>query len=419
MEARMKRISLLLLFFACFAFASDFEQSLIEQSSDMEQVYRLREAMLSAVNEKDSAKVIALTEMLEEKQSDNLLTIRLEELEVLYLHAKMYNALTEYLVKRYRNLPRKQPTGLDEPSPDGLSIFVKKRVEHRDTSKHFFQIFATQVKYSNISDAEKRKLELFVYLNDAYKSRENAKHVAWLARSYANDYPDDPDSPWIKENIADPLKRMDFYKYTYEKRAENKEDFIRYKLYTGGFGFNLYLFTGGIVHSFEDYYSKNNVEPFDFEFHAELYLQFGRFVPMFDIVDLGVPGFTTLAFGLGFVAFDSRYLKVRPYVEYGMTGMYAEVTQKYPQVNGRPTNGPDSWYETDYEFSDFDGMSVIAGVNVDFKFVTAYFFLSNEKLTSFSLVGKFGVTYADINNELAWGEGVSLFYGLGLGVYFW
>lgn len=140
---------------------------------------------------------------------------------------------------------------------------------------------------------------------------------------------------------------------------------------------------------------------------------------MFDIVDLGVPGFTTLAFGLGFVAFDSRYLKVRPYVEYGMTGMYAEVTQKYPQVNGRPTNGPDSWYETDYEFSDFDGMSVIAGVNVDFKFVTAYFFLSNEKLTSFSLVGKFGVTYADINNELAWGEGVSLFYGLGLGVYFW
>ena len=107
----MKRISLLLLFFACFAFASDFEQSLIEQSSDMEQVYRLREAMLSAVNEKDSAKVIALTEMLEEKQSDNLLTIRLEELEVLYLHAKMYNALTEYLVKRYRNLPRKQPTG--------------------------------------------------------------------------------------------------------------------------------------------------------------------------------------------------------------------------------------------------------------------------------------------------------------------
>ena len=256
----MKRISLLLLFFACFAFASDFEQSLIEQSSDMEQVYRLREAMLSAVTEKDSAKVIALTEMLEEKQSDNLLTIRLEELEVLYLHAKMYNALTEYLVKRYRNLPRKQPTGLDEPSPDGLSIFVKKRVEHRDTSKHFFQIFATQVKYSNISDAEKKKLELFVYLNDAYKSRENAKHVAWLARSYANDYPDDPDSPWIKENIADPLKRMDFYKYTYEKRAENKEDFIRYKLYTGGFGFNLYLFTGGIVHSFEDYYSKNNVE---------------------------------------------------------------------------------------------------------------------------------------------------------------
>ena len=194
---------------------------------------------------------------------------------------------------------------------------------------------------------------------------------------------------------------------------------IRRKLYTGGLGLNLYMVSGGIVHSFEDYYSNNNVEPQEFELKLELYLQLGRFVPMFDIVNVGVPGFATFAFGLGMVVYDSRYLKVRPYVEYGMTGMYAGITRKYPQVNGKPTNSPNSWYETENEFSDYDGTAVIAGVDVDFKFLTTYLFFSNEKLFSFSLAGKVGFAYVDINNELAWGEGVSLFIGLGLGVYFW
>lgn len=405
----MKRISLLLLVFACLSFASDFEQSLVEQSSDMEQVYRLREAMLSAVKARDSAKVVSLTEILDEKKSENLLAIRLEELEVLYLHAKMYNALTEYLVKRYRNLPRSMPTNLDEPSPDVLSIFVAKRIGHRDTSKHFYQVFAKQVEGSKLSDAEKKKLELFVYLNDTYKKRENAKHVAWLARTYVSQNPDDPDSPWIDKCILAPLKRMDFYEYTFEKRAEKKEDYIRHMLYTGGFGLNVYLLSNGVVHSFDDYYDEEGLKANGAVIDAEVYLQIHRFAPMIEMVNPGVPGLMSVAFGLGFVVFDSRYLKVRPYVEYGMTAFYADIRE----------NEAGEKYSGEYELTDFEGTTLIAGVNADFKFLTTYLFFSNTRLFSFSLVGKFGFAYSDISNERAWGEGVSMFYSVGLGAYFW
>lgn len=416
----MRRISLLLLFFACFAFADGFEESLIERSSDMEQVYRIREAMLSAAKERDSAKVASAMEMLEEKKSSHIRPITLEEVIVVYLHSKMYRDLTDLLVKHYRNLPAMEEyADADVPGRDGLSIFVAKRLEKRDTTKHFFHVFDGQLQNARISEAEKKKLELFVYLGDTYRNSKTAEHVAWLARSYVSENPDDPDSPWIAKCISAPLERRNFYRYYLEKRAANKEDVIRRKLYTGGLGLNLYMVSGGIVHSFEDYYSNNNVEPQEFELKLELYLQLGRFVPMFDIVNVGVPGFATFAFGLGMVVYDSRYLKVRPYVEYGMTGMYAGITRKYPQVNGKPTNSPNSWYETENEFSDYDGTAVIAGVDVDFKFLTTYLFFSNEKLFSFSLAGKVGFAYVDINNELAWGEGVSLFFGLGLGVYFW
>lgn len=416
--ANLKRISLILLFSVCLCFANSFEESLLAEPSEIDLVYRLREQMLSALQAKDTTGILALTEMLAEKKTDGILPISLLEIEVVYLKAKMYNSLTEYLVKYYRNLPDTLEKISEVPSPDGLSAFVAKQIGKKDTSRSVFYVFENMVKNSRLSDAEKKKLELFVCLANTYKISEMTVHVAWLARTYVKENPDDPDTPWIEKCISAPLERKYSYNYFLEKRAANKEALIRYKLYTSGFGLNVFLLSGGIVNSFEDYYNEKKFEAYEFEIKMELYLQLGRFVPMFDIVNLGVPGFTTFAFGMGMVVYDSRYLKVRPYVEYGITGMYVGVKDIYHQSNETPTNGQDV-YDTGSFFSDFDGNALIAGVNVDLKVITAYMFHSIEKLFSFSLVGKAGFAYVDINNAYAWGEGVTLFFGLGLGVYFW
>lgn len=71
------------------------------------------------------------------------------------------------------------------------------------------------------------------------------------------------------------------------------------------------------------------------------------------------------------------------------------------------------------ESSDFDGERYIIAANVDFKFITSYLFLSSSKLSSFSLVGKFGGSYLDIDNDLAKGSGFEGFVSLGLGIFFW
>lgn len=405
----MKRISLLLLFLASVALANDFEQSLVEQSSEMELVYRLRDEMLSAAKAKDSVKVTSVMDTLAKIETAHFRPIRLEEIEVVYLHSKMYKALTELLVKRYKNLPLTQEEYVEEPSWDALSAFVSKKLARRDSSKHFFHVFDEQLKTARLSDAEKKKLELLVYLNDAYKSNSAAKHVAWLARSYVNENPGDPDSPWIDQCISAPLKRMEFYKFAMAKRAVDKEDFIRHNLYTGGFGLNIYLHSESIAHSFEDYYHKEALKPNGAIIDAEVYLQIHRFAPIVEMVSPGVPGLVSVAFGLGYVVFDSRYLKVRPYVEYGMTAFYADIRD----------NPEGEKYSGEYELTDFDGTALIAGVNVDLKFLTTYLFRANDVLSSFSLVGKFGFAYADINNDRAWGKGVSMFYRIGLGFYIW
>ena len=67
------------------------------------------------------------------------------------------------------------------------------------------------------------------------------------------------------------------------------------------------------------------------------------------------------------------------------------------------------------------GSAITIGANVDFKFGTAYLFLSNSKLVSFSIVGKVGLSYLDLSDgePLVRGSGLDAFLAIGLGVYFW
>lgn len=401
----MKRISLILLFSVCLCFANSFEESLMAEPSEMDLVYRLREQMLSALQAKDTTGILTLTEMLAEKKTDGILPISLLEIEVVYLKAKMYNSLTEYLVKYYRNLPDTLEKINEAPSRDVLSAFVAKQIRKTDTSRSVFYVFENMVKNSRLSDAEKKKLELFVFLEDAYKNDETRNHVQWLARTYLNDYPSDPDSAWIEKCIHAPLKRFDIKKYALERGAKNKEALIRSKYYTGGLGFDVFLFSGGFENSY-DFGTSAHVEPNSPAFDVEFYLQLSRFVVLFEFVDLFVYMQGALGAGFGVVAFDSRYFKVRPYVEFGTMALrsYIELYKDGEEV----------------EYSEIsDGYTFVTAVKFELKFATTYFGYSIQKLTSFCVVGKIGMAYTEIDNEFSNGDGFSTFFGLGLGVYFW
>ena len=77
----------------------------------------------------------------------------------------------------------------------------------------------------------------------------------------------------------------------------------------------------------------------------------------------------------------------------------------------------------DYEstaFGNDDGpYSFTAAVNVDFKFITAFFLVAAEHFTSFSLVGKFGFSSVEFKSYRFKGDGKGFFVNFGLGIYFW
>ncbi len=61
----------------------------------------------------------------------------------------------------------------------------------------------------------------------------------------------------------------------------------------------------------------------------------------------------------------------------------------------------------------------ILGANVDLKFATTYFFSSDMTFSSFSLVGRFGVSSINLDGDVINGSGYMMFFSLGLGFYLW
>ena len=254
------------------------------------------------------------------------------------------------------------------------------------------------------------KLKILLLLRDAYKDEEVGKLVRHLSESFLENAPNDPDAHWIKNSILSPLTRMDMFEFAMQNRKEQKENIIQRKLYSGGFGINALFLTFGTGTGFDNLYRKDLYKANDLPINIELYTQFKRFALLFELVNNGFTGMHTYELGLGFVAYDSRYLKVRPYMAWGKSFMELEGRKGAPGI-------------FDYEstaFGNDDGpYSFTAAVNVDFKFITAFFLVSRENFTSFSLVGKLGFSNIDFNHYRFKGDGTGFFMNFGLGIYFW
>ena len=394
--------------------SNEFEQSLMNAPSEMEPVYKVREEILSALRQKDYPQVAKLMDELSAMESRTVIPVNDVEKEVIYIESKLYGKLLDAVVRYYRNVFDLHR--YDNPTVaknDGLDLYVRESLKKRNPEKNVFYSISEGMDFVKLSKNKREKLELFLLLRDAYRDKEIGKRVRELGESYVASNPDDPDSPWIKGSIVSPLSRMSMFDYTMEKRAENKEELIASKLYTGGFGLNLMLPMGGAAIGFDEFYRKDlfNAEE-TAPINLELYFQIWRIAALFELASSGISGLTTYGFGLGWVAYDSRHLKVRPYLAFGASFMDMSARAHVPNTNLYVD-------ESELYGNDDGGPTITAAVNVDYKFGTAYLFLSDKKLVSFSLIGKFGASYIDFKNKYASGSGVSPFFSLGLGVYFW
>ena len=291
-----------------------------------------------------------------------------------------------------------------------------------DTSVNLYNQHAKSIKTSRISEEEKDELEILMQLHESYWNDQNLNNMRALIERFVGLYPDNKDVPWLKNVALLPMQRMDTFGMYMEDRAKNKDRVIESKYYTGGLGFNLYLLGSGMVISgYDDIYRSDLLEGAVDPVHFEFYLQFSSVAFSVGYFNTGLVGIETVDLTVGYVVYDSRHLKIRPFLGVSTPFTNFEIKEDFC-LGAESYYGSGSYYRKGDELDDNLSESVtgwVLGTNVDFKFATTYFLFSDSKLTSFAVVGRFGISSNDLDGDVIKGSGYSAFFSLGLGIYLW
>lgn len=396
-----------------------FEQSLISESgTEMENIYQLREALLEAAKRGDTAQVSRGIEELEALKTEDMVPLVDVESQVLLIRQKMWPQLLQYEVKRYKNfyndLVNEKARYAEN---DGLMLYIKKEISKFDTTSALLMQLESDIdKSSSLSESEKLELKILLLLNDAYRDDKVNERIARLSQMFLEKYPDHPDAKWIENSVAGPYFRRDFWDLWNKDRQEHREENIARNFYTGGLGFNLYFLSGGLAFGMDELYRSDLFEPEPPGIYLELYLQIKRFAISFELLPSGIEGVATYSLGLGFVAYDSRYLKVRPYIGLGMPAMILDAKQDgYLAMPG----GDREYFQEGNNEMYAESFGFTLAANVDFKFLTTYLFSSSSNFFSMMLTGKFGITYMEFDDTIVKGSGATPFFALGFGLLLW
>lgn len=407
-----------------------FEQSLMTSGDyvDMEPVYKLRETLLENIKRKDTARVSESIRELDALQTKECLPIVGFEKKFIYLDLKMYRSLLSLLKHEYKTMydTLEVNDGYRIAEDDGLQVYIKSGLMKLDTSMNLYNQHAVSIKTARISEEEKDELEILMQLHESYWNDLNLNKMRALIERFVKRYPNNKDVSWFKNVVLLPMQRMDTFSMYMEDRVKNLDRVIESKYYSGGLGFNLYLLGGGVVVSgYDDVYRSDLLEGNTIPVQLEFYLQLKRVAFSLGFFNAGLKGIVTDDLTVGYVVYDSRHIKIRPFL--GLSIPFTNFKIKDDFCLGTESNeGSGDYYIKGNELDDnlFDNLleSVpgwVLGANVDFKFATTYLFASDSKLTSFAVAGRFGLSSIDLNGEVVKGSGYSLFFSLGLGIYFW
>ena len=163
----------------------------------------------------------------------------------------------------------------------------------------------------------------------------SAEEFLALAKIFVEYYPFSEHATYMKEIIIPPLQEF------VEQQQQFAKDPLAHKYYTGGVGFYLYTAFGFMAGEASDYLKYESGSPFMFGFDfrvksvsLNVFLQFG-FISHYNfnkcdvktkrddgINVLGYEENWTFGSNVGFVAYDSRYLRVEPFIGGSATYYY-------------------------------------------------------------------------------------------------
>lgn len=413
----VKRIIVFLFVFLLFStVAAETNETVFltsnESDFDMNLISRGRVELMRAFHKRDSAEVLLNIARLDSLNYGSVNAISKSEKEIVLLEMEMWRDLLQYEVAYYKNLYKslslKKQSKIDD---DELAVFANKQISKLEGP--LYNRYSDKIVNSELSDSEKDELEILLLLRDAFGSYDVKNLLAQRSRSFAAKYFLHPDVEWIEKCIGVPYSNIYVEELYTQDKSNRKERIIEDKLYKGGFGINALLYSGGFGSGLNDLYDKEIFEPEYNYINLELYLQVNKLSFNVELMTTAKRDVQVYSLGVGMVFYDSRFLKVRPYLAIGLPSVILEAKQSLKDDEGNTY----MWKGSNDQY--YGNVVLTVAANFDFKFITARFFNSENTLFSISLVGKFGASRIKFNEKYVKGFGANVFFDFGIGMYFW
>ena len=415
----MKFLSVLLFsFLTVFSFASDtdsitnirsqFEQNfLAESSSELTSIISSREELLRALADlpitKDTSLAIEKFESLKNIESKVYYTMSFDEILFTSIILSQFDVLEKHLTNYYKTVYSYKPK--KKEVEDNLFKYLKNTI---DDNQHIYSVKNTfnRIRKSDFSSEIKDKCELVLFLASAYQSENSTLALHKKATVFISKYPNNEDTPWIKNSIHAPLARH-FTKSHKERGIGDVNENKSNRLYTGGIGFNIYL-GYGLFHSS---FSEGTDRLFDgmssIQILFELPIQIKRFVISF--VNGGETSLTYMGLGFGYVIYDSQRFKVWPFIGISTSSFLPNQDEV-----GNPSD--EEFYDL---FVDDNFNTFFTGINGEYRFHTHHFLGIKKILSSYSIKAKYTLSYMDIKAKRVEANGFHQSISIGLGLNFW
>lgn len=297
---------------------------------------------------------------------------------------------------------------LDKPMVDSMCARIDSS-DVKSLNKHLYKTLV-HLDYFVQQSVLANRMGVYVVLN--FKAElSSAEEFLALAKTFVEYYPFSEHATYMKEIIIPPLQEF------VEQQQQFAKDPLAHKYYTGGVGFYLYTAFGFMAGEASDYLKYESGSPFMFGFDfrvkrvsLNVFLQFG-FISHYNfnkcdvktkrddgINVLGDEENWTFGSNVGFVAYDSRYFRVEPFI--GFSSMFYKHLVNTTLVP---------------EF--------MLGSNVDFRFYTSPQINIEDNVWAFSLRLKYMMHLGSLKENCC-NDGKKLStirhtFALGLGVELW
>lgn len=414
-------LSLAALAFAAEPARSDIERELLEAPPSAEELVRRGRNLLHvALKSDDSAHVDGVVEYLG-GMPENFCTFAPGERGKIFLMIRKYDAALKTLILERRMVPRKKSDRCN--FNDALAITIQ--TEFSEMVRRPDSVIR-QMEKSAVTRKDSLSAKVFLPIVLSQTERMSGPETERFlddGEAFVREFPDDENAAWLREHFLEPLRER-------ERANAASDDPFKEHLYGSGVGFEILCGQGFLTgdfkkefrHRFGSFYAALPIAIHRFVFTP--FVTFGAFDTrnnryFSDVMWESGSEFSFYEGGisLGFIAFDSRFFRLEPFLGIGSAGTaLPENSGDYYYYENRPNN---QYYKLKQYVRRNNSLAYLLGVTGEIRLLTVHSRYAKAPMNSVSLRVKYMASVLDHDVGYRKLDGVSHQILAGIGFFIW